>query len=143
MAALARRRPFLDVFDWVDQFPPLFAARSLISPHLIRVEDKIEDNHYVIRAEMPGLDPDKDVKITVEDNTLVIDAERTEKSPTFDIDKNRSEFRYGAFRRAMALPAGAKVDDIKATYTDGILTVTIGIGETPSAQTKQIPVARG
>jgi HSP20 family molecular chaperone IbpA len=43
----------------------------------------------------------------------------------------------------MALPAGAKVDDIKATYTDGILTVTIGIGETPSAQTKQIPVARG
>jgi len=139
MAALARRRPFLDVFDWVDQFPPLFAARSLISPHLIRVEDKIEDNHYVIRAEMPGLDPDKDVKITVEDNTLVIDAERTEEKS----DKNRSEFQYGAFRRAMALPAGAKVDDIKATYTDGILTVTIGIGETPSAQTKQIPVARG
>jgi HSP20 family molecular chaperone IbpA len=139
MAALARQRPFLDVFDWVDQFPPLFAARSLISPHLIRVEDKIEDNHYVIRAEMPGLDPDKDVKITVEDNTLVIDAERTEEKS----DKNRSEFQYGAFRRAMALPAGAKVDDIKATYTDGILTVTIGIGETPSAQTKQIPVARG
>ena len=93
----------------------------------------------MIRAEMPGLDPDKDVKITVEDNTLVIDAERTEEKS----DKNRSEFRYGAFRRAMALPAGAKVDDIKATYTDGILTVTIGIGETPSAQTKQIPVARG
>jgi HSP20 family molecular chaperone IbpA len=139
MAALARRRPFLDVFDWVDQFPPLFAARSLISPHLIRVEDKIEDGRYVIRAEMPGLDPDKDVKITVEDNTLVIDAERTEEKS----DKNRSEFQYGAFRRAMALPAGAKVDDIKATYTDGILTVTIGIGETPSAQTKQIPVARG
>ena len=139
MAALARQPPFLDVFDWVDQFPPLFAARSLISPHLIRVEDKIEDNHYVIRAEMPGLDPDKDVKITVEENTLVIDAERTEEKS----DKNRSEFQYGAFRRAMALPAGAKVDDIKATYTDGILTVTIGIGETPSAQTKQIPVARG
>jgi len=139
MAALARQRPFLDVFDWVDQFPPLFAARSLISPHLIRVEDKIEDNHYVIRAEMPGLDPDKDVKITVEENTLVIDAERTEEKS----DKNRSEFQYGAFRRAMALPAGAKVDDIKATYTDGILTVTIGIGETPSAQAKQIPVARG
>ena len=93
----------------------------------------------MIRAEMPGLDPDKDVKITVEDNTLVIDAERTEEKS----DKNRSEFQYGAFRRAMALPAGAKVDDIKATYTDGILTVTIGIGETPSAQTKQIPVARG
>lgn len=65
----------------VGQFPPLFAARSLISPHPIRVEDKIEDDYYMIQAEMPGLDPDKDVKITVEDNTLVIDPERTEESP--------------------------------------------------------------
>lgn len=139
MSALARQRPFLDMFDWVEQFPPLFAARSLVSPYPIRVEDKIEADHYVIRAEMPGLDPDKDVKITVEDSTLVIDAERTEEKS----DKTHSEFQYGAFRRMMALPAGAKVDDITATYTDGILTVTIGLGEAPSAQAKQIPVARG
>ena len=62
MAAVVRQRPLLpDLFDWAEQFPPFFAARSLMNPHLIRVEDKIEDGQYVIRAEIPGSDPDKDV----------------------------------------------------------------------------------
>lgn len=135
-----RQRPFLpEFFDWAEQFPPFFAARSLISPHPIRVEDKVEDGHYVIRAEIPGVDPDKDVKITVGNDTLTIDAERTEDKS----DKTRSEFQYGAFHRAMALPAGAKVDDITAKYADGILTVSIGLGESPSEQARRIPVGRG
>lgn len=140
MTAVVRQRPlFPDLFDWADQFPPFFAARSLMTPHLIRVEDKVEDGHYVIKAEMPGIDPDKDVKITVEDNKLVIDAERTEDKS----DKTHSEFRYGSFRRTMSLPTGAKVDDVKATYSDGILTVAIAVGEETSVQARQIPVARG
>ena len=110
-----------------------------MSPHLIRVEDKIEDGHYVIRAENPGIDPDKDVKITVEDDLLVISAERTEDKS----DKTHSEFQYGSFRRAMTLPIGAKVDDIKATYNDGNLTVAVGVGTEPPAQARQIPVVRG
>ena len=139
MTAAVRQRPqFPDLFDWADQFPPFFAARSLLSPHLIRVEDKIEDGRYVIKAEMPGIDPDKDVKITVNNDRLVIDAERTEDKS----DKSHSEFQYGSFHRAMTLPVGAKVDDIKATYNDGILTVTIGIGEETPVQARQIPVAR-
>ena len=68
MTVVVRTRPLLpDLFDWADQFPPFFAARSMLNPHLIRVEDKIEDGHYVVRAELPGIDPDKDVKITVDD----------------------------------------------------------------------------
>ena len=93
----------------------------------------------MIRAEIPGIDPEKDVKVTVEDNTLVIAAERTEEKS----DKTRSEFQYGSFRRAMTLPTGAKVDDIKASYADGILTVTIGIGAEAADQAQQIAIARG
>ena len=134
-----RQRPFLpELFNWAEQFPPFFAARSLISPHLIRVEEKVEDGHYVIRAEIPGVDPDKDVKITVGNDTLTIEAERTEEKS----DKTRSEFQYGAFRRTMTLPAGAKDDDITANYADGILTVSIALGEPPSEHARQIPVAR-
>jgi len=139
MTAAVRQRPsFPDLFDWADQFRPFFAARSLLSPHPIRVEDKVEDGHYVIRAEMPGIDPDEDVKITVENDRLVIEAERTEDKS----DKTHSEFQYGSFRRVMTLPTGAKVDDIKATYNDGILTVTMGVGAEPEAKARQIPVAR-
>jgi HSP20 family molecular chaperone IbpA len=43
----------------------------------------------------------------------------------------------------MTLPTGAKADDIKATYNDGILTVAVGVGAEPSAQARQIPVVRG
>ena len=83
----------------------------------------MEDDHYVIRAELPGIDPDKDVKITVDEHTLVIDAERTGECT----DKTRTEFQYGSFHRAMSLPADVKTGDVTATYTDGILTVSIGI----------------
>ena len=127
-----------NLFDWVESaWPSLSAARSVFGTHLIRVEDKVEDDHYVIRAELPGIDPDKDVKITVDDHTLVIDAERTEEST----DKTRSEFQYGSFHRAMSLPAGVKTGDVTATYTDGILTVAIGI--TKAAPAHQIPIERG
>jgi hypothetical protein len=82
----------------------------------------------VIRAELPGLDPDKDVEITIEDNTLVIAAERTREK----VRQDPLRIPYGAFRRAMTLPTGGKVDDIKATYTDGILTVaTASVGNRP------------
>ena len=140
MTAVARQLSRVpDLFDWVESsWPSLFAARSAFGPQPIRVEDKIEDDHYVIRAELPGIDPDKEVKITVDDHTLVIDAERTEQKS----DKTHSEFQYGAFRRVLALPAGVKPDDIKATYTDGILTVTIGVGQAPP-ETRKIPIERG
>jgi HSP20 family molecular chaperone IbpA len=97
----------------------------------------MEDDHYVIRAELPGINPDNDVKITVDDHTLVIDAERSEEKS----DKTHTEFQYGSFHRAMSLPAGVKPDDVTATYTDGILTVTIGITQTAPAH--QIPIERG
>ena len=81
----------------------------------------MEDGHYVLRAELPGIDPDKDVDTTVRDGRLTIKAERTEKKET----KGRSEFSYGSFARSVTLPAGADEDDIKATYDKGILTVSV------------------
>ena len=126
-----------NLLDWVESaWPSLTAARSVFGTHLIRVEDKMEDDHYVIRAELPGINPDNDVKITVDDHTLVIDAERSEEKA----DKTHTEFQYGSFHRAMSLPAGVKPDDVTATYTDGILTVTIGITQTAPAH--QIPIER-
>lgn len=53
-----------------------------------------------MRAELPGIDPDKDVQITLEDNVLTLHGERREEVK----DKHRSEFRYGAFSRAVRCP---------------------------------------
>ena len=88
-----------------------------------------------MRAEIPGVDPAKDVDITVHDGRLTIKAERTEKSES----GGRSEFSYGSFERTVTLPQGADEDDITATYDKGILTVSVGVSE-PKKTEKKIEI---
>lgn len=52
---------------------PMFGA------HLLRLEDTVEDGRYIVRAEIPGIDPAKDVEVSVQGRQLTIKAERTEK----------------------------------------------------------------
>ncbi|SDN53402.1 Hsp20/alpha crystallin family protein [Actinacidiphila guanduensis] len=123
MTAKAERRqgwaPNLpDLLDWVGTVPGL---RIPGGPHGIAVEERLSDDAYTVSAELPGIDPDEDVEITVEDELLTIRAERTEKTE----DRQRSEFRYGQFTRAVRLPAGARTKEARATYDQGILTVTV------------------
>src|ERR1700742_1785318 len=86
--------------------------RPLFEKNLIRIEDATSDGRYEVRAEIPGVDPTKDIDITVEDNILHIKAVRSHKAES----QGRSEFSYGAFTRSISLPTGANLDEIKATY---------------------------
>jgi HSP20 family protein len=133
------RRSFLPaISDLLTGFPSWTGGlRPLFDTHLIRLEDEIQDGHYVLRAELPGIDPAKDLDISVRDGQLTIKAERTEKKET----KGRSEFSYGSLVRSVTLPAGADEEDIKATYDKGILTVSVGVSEkTAAAAEKHIAV---
>ena len=96
----------------------------------------MKDGRYELRAELPGIDPAKDVDITVRDGKLVITAERSEKKEA----KGRSEFCYGSFIRSVTLPAGANEEDIKATYDKGILTVDVAVPKQAAAAEKHIEV---
>lgn len=110
-------------------FPSLAGLRPVFDTHLMRLEDEMTDGRYIVRAEMPGVDPAKDIDITVRDGRLTIKAERSEKKE-FD---GRSEFSYGSFVRTVTLPDGAVEDGIEATYDKGILTVSVAVSEaTPS-----------
>jgi HSP20 family molecular chaperone IbpA len=119
-------------------FPAGTSFRPLFDTNLIRLEDEIEDGHYVVRAELPGLDPAKDVDITVHDGVLTIKAERSEKKES----KRRSEFSYGSFVRSVSLPAGADEDDVQARYDKGILTVSVAVPEQTAPAEKHIPIQR-
>ncbi|MDV7195457.1 Hsp20/alpha crystallin family protein [Mycolicibacterium fortuitum] len=103
---------------------------------LMRLEDEMEDGRYVARAEIPGIDPGKDVDITVRDGRPTIKAERTENEEA----KGRSEFRYGSFVRSVMLPAGANEEDIKATYDKGILTVSVAVPALAAPADKHVTV---
>lgn len=122
-------------------FPELFRALESGWPvavfgdrHLARVEHYRDDGNYVVRAELPGMDPDSDIHITVTGNDLVLTAERTEEKH----DETHSEFSYGSFVRTVRLPVGADTGNVKAGYHAGILEVTVPIKEEVKA--RQIPV---
>lgn len=123
-----------DFQELIDMFPTFGALRPF-DFHTIRVEDKVEEGRYLLRAELPGVDVDNDLNLTVSNGLLTIEATRSEEKA----EKGRSEFRYGSFSRTVALPEGAKEDTIEASYDDGILTVTVELGRTEE-RAKQIPV---
>jgi HSP20 family molecular chaperone IbpA len=102
--------------------------------HAVRIEDYREDGAYVLRAELPGVNPEKDIQIQLHGNELSITAERTVETH----DKAHSEFSYGKFARTVRLPAGALPDEIAATYEAGILVVTVPVK--PEGDARQIEV---
>lgn len=114
-----------------DMFQDFLSGRGLMDKafegsKLMRVEEFLEDdNTCVIRAELPGIDPDKDVEISVSDGVLHVHAEREERKEEERPDGYRSEFSYGSFERNIRLPEGATEEDIKASYNDGILEIRV------------------
>lgn len=127
---------FPDLLDWMES---PFAMLRPFSAQPIRVEDYIEDGHYVVRAELPGIDPDKQVQVSVAKGVLTIRAERQEEHE----GRFHSEFRYGAFSRHIPLPASADEDDITATYRKGVLEVSIALKAKEPGPARQIPVTQG
>ena len=139
MSSLERRQQrslFPEIADLFAGFPSFANIRPVFDTRLMRLEDEItKDGRYEVRAEVPGVDPAKDVDITVHEGRLTIKAERTEKSES----KGRSEFSYGSFERTVTLPQGADEDDIKASYDKGILMVSVGVSE-PKKTEKKIEI---
>jgi HSP20 family protein len=102
-------------FDWAAFLPPFLPD--------IKVEQFIDGERFVVRAELPGFGPEK-IEITVINGLLKIHAERVEEVP----ERAHSEFRYGAFARTIVLPTGAVEESAVAKYRDGILEITFTIG---------------
>lgn len=109
----------------------------------LRVEEFVDDKTLVVRAELPDIDPDKDVEIVVVDGDLRIKAERQAKTEHKDKDSYRSEFRYGSFTRTVKLPPGATEADVSASYKDGVLEIRVPVAEAVPAAPTKVEITRG
>lgn len=139
MSEVSRRGQFPllpELGDLLDPFHLLWGGRPATDAFGIRLETHFEEGACVVRAELPGIDPEKDVEVTVTDGILTIHAQRTEERET----RHHSEFRYGTYSRSLRLPETAKQDEITATYKGGILTVTIRLEETAKSASRTIKV---
>jgi HSP20 family protein len=119
------------LMPWLELDFPLRTAQ------MIRIEDLMTEQEYKIRAELPGVDPEKDVQVSVANGILTIHAERKEERQT----RHRSEFRYGMLQRSVRLPANADEETIAATYGKGILEVTVPLKHTEPAG-KPVPISK-
>jgi predicted unusual protein kinase regulating ubiquinone biosynthesis (AarF/ABC1/UbiB family)/HSP20 family molecular chaperone IbpA len=115
------RAMFPDLADWLESswtgLPPFLAGQ------VFRLEESIRDDRYVIRAELPGLDPENDIEVTVDGRILTIRAERRQQ----DKEPYRSEFRYGSLARAVRLPDRVDPADVTARYDKGVLEVSVPV----------------
>jgi HSP20 family protein len=110
---------FPNLADWLES--PWTRPPPFMAPLTFRVEEMVKDNRYVIRAELPGLDPEKDIEVAVEGRTLTIHAERRQE----DSGPYRSEFRYGSLTRPVRLPVRVDAKDVTVRYEKGVLEVSV------------------
>lgn len=96
-------------------------------------------DHYVLHVDLPGADPGS-IDVAVEDRTLTIRAERSQSTDQ-DVQWLAKERASGTYARQLAVGAGLALDRIEATYTDGVLTLTIPVAD--EAKPRKIEVQHG
>ncbi len=101
-----------------------------------------KDGDLVVELDLPGIDPEKDVQVTVQDGMLCISGERRSRDPE-GTGYYRREWRYGSFERGFTLPSGMTGEGITATYHDGVLRVVVPDAAPQAAGPRHIPVTGG
>jgi HSP20 family protein len=81
------------------------------------------DNELVVRADLPGLNPD-DVTVEITDDAITISGERKQEHVEEHGSVYRFERTHGAFYREIPLPKGAIANQAKASFKDGVLEIT-------------------
>lgn len=122
--------------DW----PGLGASASQAWVPAVDVFDRDED--LVIRAELPGIDPEKDVEITLREGVLTIRGERRHEARSTQNGMERIESATGSFSRSVALPEGVTEEDVRAQYENGILEVVVP-GAAKLSGVRRIPIKVG
>ena len=132
--------------EWFRAMPmrqPFGMAAQVPGEEVIRVDEYRDGNTLVIKAELPGIDPEKDVELTVSDGVLRINAHRRVEEKTEDRGYTRHELRYGSFTRTLPMPEGHSEKDITASYKDGMLKIRVPVSEPQVAEPTKIAVTKG
>jgi HSP20 family protein len=136
MALLMRPEPLAADFDRL--FNTLFDRSNNVPQRWVPAMDLVEhDDHFLLRADLPGL-AESDVNIELNDGSLVISGERKAEHEQKERGFYRLERQFGSFSRTLTLPDGIDGEQIKASFTNGVLEVWIPKPE--ERQPRRIPI---
>jgi len=132
--ALVRSDPFRELDRIAQQVWGLSnGSRSLAMP----MDAYRKGDSFLIQFDLPGIDGES-IELTVEDNVLLVRAERPAPPTSEEIEKLVAERIYGTFTRQVVLGDNLDTDHIEAEYASGVLTLQIPIA--PHAKPRRIPV---
>lgn len=151
MKSLVRWDPFKMMENW-DPFDELRSLRREMDTLFNRfiesgerrvsswhpaVESYIKEGKLFLKAELPGIDP-KDLEVNVTEHELVVKGERKTEKDEKDKDFSCREISYGSFERHFVLPSGAKIEEMKATFVNGLLEISVPVPELAKARKIEI-----
>ena len=139
MTYLTLRRPARNPFRFYSPFfAPLRAETDAGTYNWAPSVDISEtDDNFEVRAELPGV-AKEDLNVSVKDNLLTLSGEKRQENVDDTQNYSRVERRYGSFQRRFTLPSEVATDDIKAEYSDGVLTLSIPKPE--AAKPTEVPI---
>ena len=142
--AITRWDPFREVVTMQNRLNSLFreineADSPMSTAAFVPAVDIYEDEKKVLlKLEVPGID-EKDLDVSVENNTLTVKGERKFEAEEKEENFHRIERRYGSFFRAFTLPSTVDTEHIDAKYNAGVLKLELL--KKPEAQPKQIKIS--
>jgi len=141
-ALLRQMTPELDrLFEepfWSRRWP----FRALAAPavgFMPEIDVFEKDNRLITKVDLPGMKKE-DVKVEVTDGHLAISGERKTEAEETKEDHYRCEREYGSFYRAVPLPEGVTLDDVKATFADGVLEVSVPLPAVTAAKVRKVEI---
>ena len=126
--ALIRWQPYQEIETLRRQMEQMFNEAASVNREQITwkpaVELKDTEENVILRAEIPGVEG-KDLDIQVTREAVAIAGEHHYEKKAEERGYFRTEFRYGKFKRVIALPVAVQNDQVQAEFKDGILTLTL------------------
>ena len=150
MRSLVTWNPYQELSNWHRDIDDLFrrffpgddeeTSRTSMTGWLPAAEAFERDGQYVIRADVPGVEPNE-VEVSVLNDTLTIKGERKRSNEVKEKDYHYTETAYGRFERRLALPQGIDPEKIAAKFVNGVLEISMPLPQ--SATAKKVPIETG
>ncbi len=134
---LSMRKEFNRLFDSFFHGDISDTTSAFTSAWIPAVDIAEGENDFVVKMELPGV-AKEDVKITMQEGVLTVKGEKKQEKESKGSDYRRVERSYGSFQRSFSLPTAVRAGDIDATFSDGVLHITLPKAE--EAKPKQIDV---
>jgi HSP20 family protein len=124
--------------DWPSLRWPSFGA-AIDTKAWPKIDVFERDNRLVTRVDLPGMKKE-DVTVEVTDGHLTLSGERKHETEEKKENVYRSEREYGSFCRVVPLPEGVKLEDVKASFADGVLEVSVPLPAKPAAKMRKVQI---